>query len=190
MTEKLKIKEIVIVEGRDDTAAVKRACDCGTIETHGYGISGKTWELIGRAAETRGIIVLTDPDHAGENIRKRVLERFPNAGQAFIPRTDAAKDGDIGIENASPEAIAEALRKAHASVIGEDDGLAFTMEDMVNNGLAFGDGCGQRRSALGDILGIGHGNVKAMLGKLNSFGISRKDFDEALRAIDDKIHKE
>ena len=38
--EKLKIKEAIVVEGRDDTIAVKRAVDGLTIETHGFGIDG------------------------------------------------------------------------------------------------------------------------------------------------------
>jgi ribonuclease M5 len=31
------IKEVVIVEGRDDEAAVKRAAEAETIATHGFG---------------------------------------------------------------------------------------------------------------------------------------------------------
>ena len=70
---KLKIKEAVIVEGRDDTAAVKRGVDCHTIETHGFGISKSTFEAIEKAYNTIGIIILTDPDVAGEKIRKRLF---------------------------------------------------------------------------------------------------------------------
>lgn len=33
--EKMKIKEIIVVEGKDDTAAVQRAVDADTIETNG-----------------------------------------------------------------------------------------------------------------------------------------------------------
>ena len=65
-----------MVEGRDDTAAVKRAVCAETIETHGFGISAETWKLIEKAHEERGIIILTDPDHAGEEIRKRLTEKF------------------------------------------------------------------------------------------------------------------
>lgn len=61
----MKIKETIIVEGRDDTAAIKRSVDALTIETHGYGIRQETWELIARAEAGTGIIVFTDPDHAG-----------------------------------------------------------------------------------------------------------------------------
>ena len=47
--EKRKIEEVIVVEGRDDTAAVKRAIDGLTIETHGFGIRRETWALIEKA---------------------------------------------------------------------------------------------------------------------------------------------
>ena len=43
---KMKIKEAIVVEGRDDTAAVRKAVDGLIIETHGFGIKKETWELI------------------------------------------------------------------------------------------------------------------------------------------------
>ena len=67
------IAETIIVEGRDDTNSIKRAVAAETIETHGFGIRRETWELIDKAYWTTGIIVFTDPDHAGETIRKRIL---------------------------------------------------------------------------------------------------------------------
>ncbi|MBQ6369980.1 MAG: DUF4093 domain-containing protein [Firmicutes bacterium] len=111
-----KIEEIIVVEGRDDTAAIRCAVDAVTIETHGFGIREETWDLIDKAYQTKGIIVFTDPDTAGEQIRRRILERFPEAKEAFLDQALAAKAGDIGIENASPEAIQEALGKVHGSV--------------------------------------------------------------------------
>ena len=68
------IKEIIVVEGRDDTAAIRQSVDAVTIETHGYGIRQSTWELIDKAYETTGIIIFTDPDTAGEQIRRRLAE--------------------------------------------------------------------------------------------------------------------
>ena len=92
------IDEIIVVEGRDDTAAVLRAVDAATIETHGYGIRPSTWEVIDKAYESKGIIIFTDPDTAGEQIRRRLSERYPDAKHAFLDRGLAEKDGDIGIE--------------------------------------------------------------------------------------------
>lgn len=177
----MKIKEIIVVEGRDDTAAIKKSVDAITIETHGYGINNNTWELISRAYETNGIIVFTDPDHAGEQIRRRILERFPDAMEAFLDRNDAEKDGDIGIENASPESIREALAKAKCSADMNED--LFTMDDMFMTGLLGQADSAARRKAVGKTLGIGYANGKAFLQRLNRFGITREDFCRALEEI-------
>lgn len=176
----MRIKETVIVEGRDDTTAVKRAVDVETIETHGFGIKTETWQLIKKAADTTGIIIFTDPDHAGEAIRERLAERYPEAKHAHLSRNDALKDGDVGIENAMPEDICEALSKAGA-MSGEFK-ETFSAEDMRKNGLSGSKESSEKRRFLGKQLGIGYGNSKSFLRKLNRYNIQREDFDEALRA--------
>ncbi len=181
--EKIKIKETIVVEGRDDTAAVKQAAEAFIIETHGFGIRRQTWELIEKAYESEGIIIFTDPDHSGEEIRRRLTERFPDAKQAFLDRSLATKKGDIGIENASPEAIAEALSKAHCTIY-ERSWDRFSTDDMFAAGLCGNPDSGQRREKIGKILGIGYGNGKSFLAKLNKFDISKEEFYEALRTID------
>ena len=177
------IREAIVVEGRDDTSAVRRAVSAETIETHGFGIRAETWERIETAYRTRGIIIFTDPDHAGNEIRRRIKERFPDAGEAFLSRTDAEKDGDIGIENASPEAILQALQKIHFTVIEERK--EFSYEDLVCGGLSGRPGSRKQREKLGKALGIGYGNAAAMIEKLNRCGITREEYYEALRTIND-----
>lgn len=174
----MKIKEIIVVEGRDDTAAVKRAVDAQTIETHGYGIKKETWQLIEKAYNEKGIIVFTDPDFAGNQIRRRLNERFPAAGHAYLSKGDAEKDGDIGIENAEPDSIRTALEKAHYTL--EDSGEEFTMEDMRNYRLTADREAADRRDRLGKALGIGYSNSKSFLNKLNRYGITREELLEQL----------
>ena len=176
-----KIKQVLIVEGRDDTCAVNRAVDVMTIETHGFGMSDEMWQRIDRAYRTSGIIILTDPDRAGENIRKKILERYPDAGQAFLPRDKALKKSNIGVENAKPEDIAEAIEKALKNMRLRDGSRGsgdFTAEDMDRFGLSGGPGASERRALLGDALGIGYGNGKTFLKRLNAFGITREEFEE------------
>ncbi len=177
----MKIKEIIVVEGRDDTAAIQKSVDAVTIETHGYGITKDTWRLLEKAYQEKGIIVFTDPDHAGEQIRRRILEKFPNAKEAFLDRKDAQRDGDIGIENAAPESIRKALEKARYSI--EQDTDVFTMEDLRQAGLAGNADAAGRRQKLGKALGIGWGNSKRFLQKLNKFGITKAELDKALQEI-------
>jgi len=175
-----EIKEAVVVEGRDDTAAVKRAVTAETIETHGFGIKKETWILIEKAYKEKGIIILTDPDFSGEEIRKKIAERFPKAKHAHVISKDAEKDGDIGVENAPAQVIREALIKAKAEY--EDYKETFTYEDMRRFGLSGGKDASRKRAAAGKILGIGYGNAKSFLNKLNKYGITMEDLNEAVFA--------
>lgn len=177
------LKEVIVVEGRDDTSAIKRALDADTIETHGFGITKATWELIEKAYNERGIIVFTDPDYSGNEIRRRLKEKFPDAKEAFLSRKDATKKDDIGIENAEPEAILEALSKAHATY--REKRTEFTASQLIRDGLSGGSGSKEKREKLGKILGIGYGNVAQMADKLNRYGITREEYNEALRTIND-----
>lgn len=179
----MKIREIIVVEGRDDTAAIKKSVDAVTIETHGYGITKNTWDLIAKAYDDTGIIVFTDPDHAGEQIRRRILKKFPDAKEAFLDRVAAEKSGDIGIENAAPDAIREALSKAKFSAEKEKSKNTFTIDDMLKAGLIGQADSSYRRKSLGKILGIGYGNSKIFLQRLNKFNITREVFIKALREI-------
>ncbi len=179
--EKLKINEVIVVEGRDDTAAVSRAVDAVTIETHGFGMSESMWKKIDAAYKAKGIIVLTDPDYAGENIRRKILAKYPDAKQAFLAVDKATKKGDIGIENAKPEDIRDALLKAHCTEgsVSEE----FTMRDMEEYGLCGNSDSKERRIKLGDMLGIGYGNSKTFLKKLNQFGIEREKVLEKIKEL-------
>ena len=176
----ITINEIIIVEGRDDTAAVRQAVDALTIETHGYGIRPSVWEMIDKAYESKGIIIFTDPDTAGEQIRRRLAERYPDAKHAFLDRTCAEKDGDIGIENATPESIRAALEKARGSTreVGKE---AFTPADLFRWGLAGTAGAAERRRIVADRLGIGMATGKTFLHRLNHFGITREEIEEAMK---------
>ena len=103
------LKEVLVVEGKMDTVAIRKALCAETIETGGFALNPYTLAKIKAAYIKRGIIILTDPDGAGERIRKYLTEIFPQAGQAFVPKVDATANNDVGIEQASPEAIRKAL---------------------------------------------------------------------------------
>ena len=182
------IREIIVVEGRDDEAAVKRAVEAETIATHGFGIREETFARIERAYKERGIIIFTDPDFAGEKIRKRLSQRFPEGKHAFLPREEALKDGDVGIENAEPESIREALHKARP--VFSERRFEFTQSDMIDFGLSGNEGASVCRDKLGKRLGIGYGNGKVFLNRLNQYGIERREFLQAIAEIELEKTKE
>lgn len=181
MTAKKTIKEAIVVEGRDDTAAVLRAVNAVTIETHGFGMPDAIWPVIERAYKGCGIIVFTDPDYAGEKIRRKVTERFPLCRQAFLPKGKALKKGNIGVENAAPEDIQEALEKARCTDAA--GGPVFTAEDLTAAGLLGSADAKSRREKLGNLLSIGYGNSKTFLKKLNQLGVTKEEFYNKVKEL-------
>lgn len=179
----MKVKEIIVVEGKDDTTAIKRALDADTIETNGSAINEETIEKIKLAQKTRGVIVLTDPDFPGQKIRNTIKEQVPGCKHAFIEKTDAIhKQGKgVGVEHASPEVIRKALQ--HAYTMHEAFVEEITQEDLITAGLIGGDGARERREKLGKILKIGFANGKQLHKRLMMFQISKEAFAKAIHAI-------
>lgn len=176
----MKIKEVIVVEGRDDTVAVKRAVDADTIETNGSAVNKSCLERIALAKERRGVIVLTDPDYPGERIRKIISQAVPGVKHAFLPKVEAiSKNGDdLGVENASIEAIKEALKNVHETY--EEPLETITWDDLHAAGLIGGALSKQRRELLGLHLKIGYANGKQLLKRLHAFHITEQEFKEAL----------
>lgn len=175
------IKEIIVVEGKSDISAVKRAVDAQVISTSGLGINDKIINIIKKASKNKGIIILTDPDYPGKKIRYILASEIENCKHAFIPRDKANKGGDIGVENASVEAIREALKNARAEIA--ENRQEFTNKDMVYYELVGNENAAKRRGLIGDELGIGYCSAKQFLKRLNSFGIIREELEEAIVKI-------
>lgn len=175
------LKEVLVVEGKMDTVAIRKALEADTIETGGFTLAPHTLRQIEAAYKKRGIIILTDPDGAGERIRKFLTERFPEAGQAFIPKVQATANNDVGVEQAQPEAILAALAKVRHHEYRPQ--AEFTHMDLFTHALNGSPSAAARRDALGAELGIGYGNAKRFLERLNHYGVSREEFLTALAKI-------
>ncbi len=175
------LKEVLVVEGKMDTVAVKKAVDAETIETGGFTLAPYTLAAIEVAYKRRGIIILTDPDGAGERIRAFLTERFPQAGQAFVPKVDALAHNDVGIEQASPQAIRLALSKVRCQEIKPR--AEFSHRDLFLYDLSGSAHATEKRARLGAILGIGYCNAKQFLQRLNNYGVTREEFQTAIEDL-------
>lgn len=179
------IKEIIVVEGRDDVTAVKKAVDAELIAVGGFGINKKVIDKIKEAQKRQGVIVLTDPDFAGEKIRRIIAKRVKNIKHAYISQEDGTKDGDIGVENASPEVIIRALENAKFEE--KEKRQEFNVNDMFFFKLTGDDDSKERRDKLGKELGIGYANTSQFLKRLNNYGITKEEFKKAIIKINKEI---
>lgn len=181
----VKIKEIIVVEGKDDTAKINQAIEADTIETNGSAINQEIINRIKHAKNKRGVIIFTDPDYPGERIRHIIDQAVHGCKHAFLTQDEArAKNphnNSLGIEHASLEAIRAALHKVYE--LTENQVGEITKSDLVNHRLIGVKEASKRREKLGEHLQIGHTNGKQLLKRLNQFQITRQEFEAAVRAI-------
>ncbi|MDR1193589.1 MAG: ribonuclease M5 [Peptococcaceae bacterium] len=176
-------REVVVVEGKNDASAVKRACRAQTIVTSGLGISREILAESRLAQARQGVVILTDPDGPGARIRQIIDRAVPGCKHAYIYRDRRAKRQPVGVECAKPPEILAALAQAKATAAAPATPL-FTLADLVALGLAGGPGAQARRDQLGRRLGLGQTNGKQFLGRLNHYGVSRQEFLAALEELE------
>jgi ribonuclease M5 len=183
--KKMKINEIIVVEGKDDITALKRVVDGHIIALNGFsGITKKSIDKLSELSKENDIILLTDPDYAGKKIRNTIEKHIPDIKHAFISRKNALKKNNIGVENASDNVIIEALSNIITHKNKDKISDTFTLDDLIKNGLCSKDDSKKRRIILGDILKIGYYNSKQLLNALNSFNITKEDFNKAVEKIE------
>ena len=175
------IAQIIVVEGQNDLAAIRRAVEAEVLCTGGFAFGRDVEARLKRGHASRGLIVLTDPDAGGAQIRRRVEALVGDCVHAHLPREACTRDGDIGVEHASAEAIRSALDRARASTMQAV--TEFTEADLFRHGLNGGANARARRAALGERLGIGFGNARQLLRRLNAYGVRRDEFNAAVATL-------
>ena len=178
----VRIKEAIVVEGRYDKNTLSQIVDAPIFETNGFGIfkDKAQMKLLRQVAEKRGLIVFTDADGAGFVIRNHIKSAIPGQylKHAYTPdilgkeRRKAApgKEGKLGVEGMRPEIIVDALKKAGATIAGEENALhhAITKQDLMELGLSGGADASAKRLLLLKRLGLPeHMSANAMLQALN-----------------------
>lgn len=157
----LKVKEVIVVEGRYDKNTLSQIVDTVILETGGFGIFNdkQKQKLLRRLAENRGLIVLTDSDGAGFVIRNFIKGCVDPAlvKHAYIPdvfgkerrKNAPSKEGKLGVEGMKTEVLIGALRRAGATIEGESASRAgICKADLYARGLSGGEGSAQRRKEL------------------------------------------
>ncbi|MFC4600546.1 ribonuclease M5 [Cohnella hongkongensis] len=178
------IREMIVVEGKDDTTAVRRAVGADTIETGGSAIGEDVLVRIELAQARRGVIVLTDPDAPGERIRKIVSERVPGCKHAFLTKDEARGRRGIGVEHASDEAIRRALERVRGPETEDGAPAEIEWNDLLEAGLIVHASSASRRERMGELLGIGYANGKQFYKRCLMFRITKAEFEAALEQLE------
>ena len=123
----LKVKEAVIVEGKYDKIKLSNLLDALIIETNGFSVykDKKKLAFIKKLANERGLIVITDSDHSGFQIRNYLSSVIPKdkIKHIYIPdiygkekrKKEPSKEGKIGVEGINDDILLELFKKANIS---------------------------------------------------------------------------
>ena len=181
----LKIKEAIVVEGRYDKNKLAQLVDTVILETSGFGIfkDKEQLALLRKIGEKRGLILLTDSDGAGFVIRNHLKGALPpdQVKHAYIPdcfgkerrKRKPGKEGKLGVEGMEPLVLLQALRRAGATILDEEEereeSPPLTKADLFACGLSGGEGSREKRQALLKKLGLPeHLSPNAMLPVLSA----------------------
>ena len=192
--EKLRIREVIVVEGRYDRNSLSQVVDALIFETKGFSVfhDREKLETLRMLAEERGLILLTDSDSAGFVIRNRLKGLIPpeKVKQAYVPaipgrekRKDRpSKEGLLGVEGMRPEELVQALKNAGATE-EKGTGERITDADFYRLGLNGKPGSAQLRRRLAEELKLPPLISRSDLQKAAGFLLSREELEELVSRL-------
>ncbi len=157
-----RISEVIVVEGKYDKNTLSQVVDAVIIETSGFGVfnNREKQQLLRTLAQKRGLIVMTDSDGAGFVIRNFIKGCVDPklVKHAYIPdiygkerrKSSASKEGKLGVEGMSPDVILDCLRRAGATIDGENSRTpaGISKADMYKKGLTGKPDSAKKRAEL------------------------------------------
>lgn len=195
----IKLDRPVIVEGKYDKIKLANFIDAVIIETDGFRIFSDKEKraFIRNLAKTKGIIVMTDSDSAGFRIRN-FISNIASDGEiinVYIPdvfgkekrKTEASKEGKLGVEGLSEEIITEALTKAGVfhKECEKADSRPVTVNDLYEDSLTGHDNSAERKRKLLKALSLPSRMSNSQLLKLINTFMTYEDYKKAVMEISD-----
>lgn len=198
--DKLKLRQAIVVEGKYDQNTLRQIVDTAIFTTNGFADmkDPALLRLLQQAAQTTGLVILTDSDGAGFLIRNTLKSALPETGvlHAYIPdlpgkekrKATPGKEGLLGVEGMTPEILLKALRDAGAEFA---DGSTppparepITKQDLFALGLSGGPESAKKRAALLKALSLpAHMSANALLQALNVLFSREEFFTQARRLL-------
>ena len=164
--ERLKLSLPVIVEGKYDKNTLLQIFDAHIITTGGFGIfNSKEKQALIRRLGQRGIILLTDSDGGGKQIRSFLLGILPKdkIHNVYIPcvrgkerrKSAPSRAGLLGVEGMDRQTLTRVLapfvlEEGRAEFEGKNDGEMITKVDFFLDGLSGGENSAARRARLAE----------------------------------------
>ena len=198
MTEKILLREAVIVEGRYDKIRLAEFLSSPIIETGGFRVfkDKEKQALIRQIAAKRGILIMTDVDAAGFVIRGFLRGIVPEdqIKHAYIPtekgkerrKASPSKEGLLGVEGIDRESLLRSIRSSGAVILGEETSGRgeITKGDFYDYGLTGREESAKLREEILRRLGLPkYLTTNAMIAAINCL-FTKEEFESYLNSIE------
>jgi len=164
--EKIKLSQAILVEGKYDAIRLDSLFDALILPTHGFRIykDHQARAMLQRLAKQRGLVVATDSDAAGFQIRAYVKKFIP-ASQLWhvvIPavpgkerrKAEGSKEGTLGVEGMDTERLLAAFAQVIRSQENRFPPVYVTKMELYRDGFSGAPGCNERFGRLLRELGL------------------------------------
>lgn len=159
--KKIKVNLPIIVEGRYDKSTLSGYIDATIITTDGFSIfNNKEKQALIKRLGNEGIIILTDSDGGGKQIRKFLQGIIPDGKihNLYIPKIEGKEKrksrpsaaGTLGVEGMEKDVILRLLSPFVDGEITPKDGKMITKVDFFQDKLTGWENSSEHRRVLCD----------------------------------------
>ena len=182
--DKLKISQVVVVEGKYDKIKLSSLLDAYIVTTEGFGIfqNEEKKTLCRRLADEKGLIVVTDADSAGLMIRNYFNSIIPKdkLTHLYIPeilgkekrKITPSKEGTLGVEGMEKELLLSLFRPFADESLGERKEVEkITLMTLYEDGFRGKENSEEKRKAFLSAAALPKNlSAKALVGAVNLLG--------------------
>ena len=174
------IKEIIVVEGKSDKQFLETFLKADILTCNGSAVDGFDMDYLKLLSESRGVIILTDPDYPGEKIRKEISQSLPICKHAFVRKQFSIKKHKVGVAEATKEEVLRALENVVTFDVNKKGNLTET--DLFLLKLS-GLNSSTNKEKVIEHFHLGICNSKTLLKRLNLLNVDKETLE---RIINDK----
>ena len=168
---KKTINDVIVVEGTNDASYISSFIEALIVVTNGYEIPNEEIDFLNHLPKDRKILILTDSDSAGEEIRKRINKIIANIENIFVDISKCNKNNKHGVAECDKE---ELLKVLDSFVTNKLDAGELTTSDLLKLGINSKD----KRQYIAKELHLGKCNNKTLLKRINYLKIDMKTIEK------------
>ena len=148
---------------------------------NGSAITSKDLEFLKLAAKNKQIIILTDPDFPGMQIRNKINNYVKGCYNAFVKKELSIKNHKVGVAECDKNEILRALKNIKTFEKSGENIL--NLEDLFELGLSGTVNSKELRTHVSEHYNIGYCNAKQMLFRLNCLNVTKQELEEVIKNV-------